>query len=102
QITDSSKKADNLRLINEMQRGFVTAKGLPLPADVLEHAKDEAGKTKMSEQFRRDLIKALRTSIEIEEDLLVDKNDAAKAKLATIKTMREESHKAMGVKDDEE
>ncbi len=102
QITDPAKKAENLQLINEMERGTVISKGLPLPADVLETAKDEAAKAKMNDTFRLDLMKSLRIMLDIEDDIFADKGDAAKVKLENLIKMQEESHKRLGVKVDED
>lgn len=101
QITDSSKMDENLKLINDMQRSAVIAKGLPLPADVLEHGKDDAAKAKMRETFRRDLMKALGLMLDIEGDLLDGKGDAAKVKLDELTKLREKSHDELGVKEDD-
>lgn len=102
QITDPAKKAENLQLINDIERGAVSAKGAPLPADVLAKAKDEAGKAKMTEDFRRALMKAVRTALDIEENLLAGKTDAAKTGLDDLITQRDAAHTALGVEMDED
>jgi hypothetical protein len=102
QVGDESKKAENLRLINDMQRACVNAKSAPLPDDVLEHAKDEAGKAKMAAEFREDLIKVMHKLLDIETDIAAGKLDDAKAKLAEVGKMRDHGHEEMGLKDEDE
>lgn len=101
QITDGAKKDENLKLINDMQRGCVAAKGQMLPSDVLAHAPNEVAKGKMNDIFRRDLMKALQLMLDIENDLIDGHNDAAKTKLDHLDKLREESHKALGVKEED-
>lgn len=81
QIGDAAKKEENLKLINEVQRGAVHAKGLSLPKGVLEHAADDAAKAKLSESYRKDLITLLRKMLDIETEVAEGKLDAAKANL---------------------
>jgi hypothetical protein len=102
QIGDESKKEENLRLINDMERGCVNAKGAKLPEDVLEHAKDEAGKAKMATEFRSDLIKVMRVLLDIETDIADGKTDDAKAKLKEVEKMRDHGHQEMGLKEEKD
>jgi hypothetical protein len=101
QIADPAKKVENLRLINDMQRGCVMAKGQPLPPDRVEDAKDDAAKAKLNETFRRDLMAAMRTLLDIEQDLMDGKADSAKARLEEVIKARDAAHKEFGVKEDE-
>lgn len=101
QIKDESKLQENLQLISDAQRACVGAKGQPAPDDILEKAKDEAAKKELSKTYRRDLIRALKKLVEIEEGLLDGKSDAAAAALEEVIKLRDEAHKAMGVKDDD-
>jgi hypothetical protein len=100
QITDASKKEENLRLVNDMERGCVMAKGAPVPQDVLAKAKDDAEKAKWSAEYRKQLFSALRVMVDLEQDILDGKNDDAAKKLAQITKLREESHKILGVKEE--
>ncbi len=100
QIGDATKREENLRLINDMQRGCVNAKGAALPEDVLKKANDDAGKKKMREEFRRELIKTMRLLLDIEADIADGKNDAAKTKLGELTKLRDHGHEEMGVKDE--
>lgn|SRR5262245_56129005 len=101
QVTDSSKKDENLRLVSDAQRGLVLAKGQPLPDDVLKNAKDDAAKAQMNAAFRKDLIGALHLLLDIETDIADGKGDAAKAKLEELIKKRDAAHKELGVKDEE-
>lgn len=99
-IKDPAKHDENLRLINDMQRGCVAAKGMPVPEDFLKKAAMPADKAKISAYYREHLIASLKLMIEIEEDLMAGKNDAAAAKLEKLNEGRIAAHKEMGVKDD--
>ncbi len=101
-IADASKKDENLRLVNDMQRNCVVAKGLPVPDDVFKNAPDDAAKAKTREAIRRDLISVLRKLIEVEQSLLDGKTDAAKSTLDEVQKMREDAHKRLGIKDDDD
>lgn len=105
QVGDAAKRDENLKIINDMQRGCVGAKGLPVPADVLG-PKNPAGvlapnddAAKKTEGYHRDLIAAMRLMLDIETDLLDNKSDAAKAKLDALMKLRDEAHTRLGVKD---
>lgn len=100
QISDTTKKDENIRLINEMQRGCAMAKGLPVPEDFLKSAKDEAAKAKIIAEYRTDMIKVMRTMIDIEEAIIAGKVDQAKAGMEAVEKMREASHTRLGVKED--
>lgn len=99
QISDPTKKAENLQLVNDLQRGAVTAKGAKLGDDMLKKATDEAAKTEMAVKYRRDMIELMKVLLDIEEDLLDDQFAAAKSNLDKISEMREDSHKEMGVEE---
>jgi hypothetical protein len=102
QITDASKKNDNIKLINDMQRGCVLAKGQPLPPDRVEGAKDDAAKAKLNDTFHAEMRKSLRLMLDIEEDLIVDHFDAAKSKLDQIQKLRDDGHRELGVEEEQE
>lgn len=101
QIADAGKKEENLRLLGEVQRFAVLSKGQPLPAKVLEHAKDDAAKADMAKWFRSDLIATVRMALDIEEALLAGKTDVAAAKLDELVKRRDAAHDRLGVKEDE-
>lgn len=90
-------KEDHLKLVNEMQRGCVLAKGRPLPDGVLKGAKDEAQKAAFAASYRKDLIATLRLLVDAEEAINDGKTDVAKAKLAQVAKLRDASHKELNV-----
>ncbi|MGH7244247.1 MAG: hypothetical protein ACREJD_12610 [Phycisphaerales bacterium] len=97
QISDATKRSENLVLINDMQRGCVTAKGLPLPKDVLERAADEAAQAKMKETYRADMLALLKQLISLEEAVADGKLETAKTILVEVTAERDRAHQAMGV-----
>lgn len=97
QIGDAAKKDENLRLINEVQRGAVTAKGQSLPPDVLKKAPDEAAKAKLHETFRRELIAFVRKLLDIETEIAEGKTDAARTHLDEAMKMGNAAHQALGL-----
>lgn len=100
QAGDASKKEENLRLINDMQRGCVLAKGQPVPQELMETATDDAARGTMAARYRRQLMESLRLMLDVEQDILDGNGDAAKEKLERIAALRDESHREMGLKDD--
>jgi hypothetical protein len=97
QVGDAAKKDENLRLINDLQRGCVNAKGAPFPEPLLKKAADDAARAKMTEEFRRELIKMLRLLLDIETDVFDGQGDAAKAKLEELEKLRDHAHEEMGL-----
>jgi hypothetical protein len=59
-------------------------------------------RAKATEEYRRDLLKLLRQVTDIEQDLLDNKFDQAKTELAKLPQMRDDAHKALGVKKDDD
>ncbi len=100
QITDASKKDENLQLINDMQRGAVTAKGAKLSDDVLKKGADAKAKAEMAKDYRRHMLALTKTLLEVETLLMDDKLEEAKAELEKAVKMRDEGHKKMGVDDE--
>lgn len=92
QVGDAAKKEENLRLINEMQRGAVIAKGQPLPPGVLAHAADDAARIKLSDTYRKDLIALIRKLLDIETEIAEGKLDAAKAHVEEVLKMGDAAH----------
>lgn len=97
QIADAAKKEENLRLINDMQRNCVTAKGLPVPGDLLERAKDDAAKTKLKATYRAELLHLLRALIEIEQAIIDDKTEVAVKGVGELGKLEESGHNAVGL-----
>lgn len=99
QIADTTKADENLRLLNDIQRGVAMAKGLGIPEEVAAKFKDAAEKATKTTEYRKDLIAAMRTLLDAEELLAAGKTQEANAKIEVFAEMREKSHKAMGVED---
>lgn len=99
QITDASKRDENLGLIGAAERAAVSAKLMKLPPNILDKAADEPAKVKLQDEFRADLITAVRMMLDIEESIAAGKGDAAQAKLAELVKHRDASHKKLGVED---
>lgn len=100
QVTDAAKKEDSLRLINDVQRNCVGAKGSPLPPNVLSRAKDDAERARWSQEYRKQMLATLRLLIDVEQDIMDDLGAQAVKKLDQIAKLRAEGHKLMGVHDD--
>jgi hypothetical protein len=101
QVGDPTKKDDNLKIVNDMQRACVGAKSQPVPKDVLEKAGDAKAQAKVSAAYRTYLIKTMRTLLDLEEAIVSDNNDVAKAKVAEIEKLRDAGHDAVGLSDEE-
>jgi hypothetical protein len=101
-VEDASKKAENLALIGEMQRGCVGAKGLPVPKDVLAQAADDAAKEKLGVEFRTRLIAVMRKLLDMEVSIMEGRNAEAKSALDELFAMQKEGHDVMGLSDDDE
>lgn len=92
QIGDAAKRDENLRLINDMQRGAVTAKGQAVPADVLKHAADDAAKTNVAENYRKDLIALTRKLLDVETEIAEGKLEEARAHLEEAVKLGDVAH----------
>jgi hypothetical protein len=92
QIGDAAKREENLRLVNDVQRGAVNAKGQPLPADVLKHAPDDAAKSKLAENYRKDLIALVRKMLDIESEIAAGELEAAKTHLEEALKLGDAAH----------
>lgn len=100
QIGDASKKRENLKLISDAERGIATAKALPLPDEFTKKATDEAAKSKIADDSRRELVAVLRALLDVETAIDDGKLDVAKAKLKDVLKMRDDAHERLGVKED--
>lgn len=99
QIADASKKSDCLKLVNDFQRGIVSAKGQGLPDDLLEGASDVARERRIA-TYRNELIAALKMSIELEIDIVEGRTDAAGAKIESLAALRDDAHDKVGLKEE--
>lgn len=100
QAADSTKKVDNLKLVNEAQRGAVSAKGA-IPRGPWSEETDAAKQAQALEPYRRHLIALTRKLLDLEVAILDGKNEDATTLLADIQTLKLEAHKEMGIKDDD-
>lgn len=101
-IEDASKKAENLQLIGEMERGCINAKNLGVPKDVLSHAADAAAKDKLAVEYRTHLMGLMRQLLDLEQSVMDGKSDEAKSQLAEVFKMQKAGHDAMGLSEEED
>jgi hypothetical protein len=99
-ISDAAKKDENLRLLSDAERFAAGAKGAK-PTDALAEAKDDAERTKMLNDYRRQLLSVLKSLIEAEEATMDGHTDKAKAALDKVAELREKGHKEFKVKEKE-
>ncbi len=95
QVGDTAKKEENLKLINDAQRGAVIAKGLEPEA-----APKDDGRAKYLKEFRRHQIKLVRMLLDLEVSVMNDKADEAKEHMAKLAAYRDESHEEFEVEDE--
>ncbi len=96
QIADASKKDENLRLISDMQRACIAAKGAQLD-EALAKIENEDEKKAMALKFRITQIELAHTLLNVESNLLADNADAAKTEFDKAMSIRERAHKELGV-----
>jgi hypothetical protein len=97
-IGDATKKAECLKLVSEMQRDCAAAKSMPLPAAYTKGAAaDDAAKQRLEAEYAADLRKLMRALLDLEDAIVADTAEEAKALLAKIEEQREHSHKELGV-----
>lgn len=97
QFEEAGKREENLRLVNDAQRGCVQAKGLGVPRSLLAKKATEAEKAALTETYRADLIATLRRLLDLEEAIASGNADAAKVAIAELKKLREQGHHGMGL-----
>lgn len=98
QITDSTKKDDNLKLVNEAQRGAVIAKGMDT-TEAFSRQPDPAKRAKMNADFRPQMIQLIEHLLTLERQIIADRTDDASKTLDLLKIYRTENHAAFGVED---
>jgi hypothetical protein len=98
QLSDATKRDENLRLIGEMQRGCVNAKS-GKPEQILADAKDDPARAKISAEFRRELIAVMRKLLDAELSIADGKPEAAAAALDEVEKLREHAHEELGVRE---
>lgn len=100
QVGETAKLDENLKLVSDLQRACIAAKGVQVPDDVLSRkGKTPEEKKKLSDGFRRDLLAAARLLLDVEAAILDEKADVATAKLDEFAKLRDASHERMGIKD---
>ncbi|MBS0188104.1 MAG: hypothetical protein JSS51_08540, partial [Planctomycetes bacterium] len=95
QIEDVSKHEENLALINDLERGCVMGKGLPLPEAMLEHAGTPEAKAELKRVYYSDMLGLLKKLILLEEAVLAKDSAAAKQRLLDVLAARDEGHQHM-------
>jgi hypothetical protein len=97
-VGDASKKDDNLRLVADFQRGCLGCKSASLER-ALSKA-DPAKRDELTATFRKGLIALLAKSTELETAVLEGRSADATRLIAEMIRMRDEGHKALGVRED--
>jgi soluble cytochrome b562 len=100
QMGDAALREENLKIVNEMQRGCIAAKAGTVPADLLKSAKDDAEKAKLVEGYRKGLVASMRLLLDIEDAIADGKGDVASAKADELVKLRDATHKEMGIRED--
>jgi hypothetical protein len=100
QISDPAKRDENLGYVNEMQRGCVIGKGLPLPKEFLAKAGDEAAQAKILKAYHAHMLSLLKKLISLEEAIYDGKLDDAKKCLDEVIQERDSGHAAMEMPDE--
>lgn len=98
QIADSTKKDDNLKLVNEAQRGAVIAKGMDT-TEAFSKQPDAAKRAKMNADYRPHMIQLVEHLLTLEKQIIADKTEDASKTLDLLKAYRTENHEAFGVED---
>ena len=100
QVTDASKKVENVGLISDAQRACVAARA-GIPKGPWSEEQDASKRLAALIPYRKDMIELEKELIAAELAILDDKNDEAKAHIEKCLKLRDEGHKRMGIKDDE-
>jgi hypothetical protein len=87
QITDASKNASSLQLIQEMQKHFLVAKGME-PA----RAKKETDKAKFVTEYHKAMINLMSEMLKMETAVVDNKNDEAAAILKNLNKIKSDGH----------
>ena len=98
-VGDAAKKDENLRTINDVQRGCVAAKGAS--PDRALGKMDEAKRKEAGAKYRRALIQIMEKALKAESAILDGKNEEAAKLVGEIEKLRDASHTEMGVGEDD-
>lgn len=99
QADKADKKAENLKLIGQMQEDCIAAKNAGVPAKLLKKAADDAAKAKLADTYRRDMVDLLKALIEFELSVMEDRHDDAKKGVDALLQLRQMGHQDMGIDD---
>lgn len=99
QADKADKKAENLKLIGQMQEDCIAAKNVGVPAKLLKKAADDAAKAKLADTYRRDMLDLLKALLEFELSVMEDRHDDAKKSVDTLLQLRQMGHQDMGIDD---
>lgn len=94
QIGDAAKKDENLKLVNDAQRGAVIAKGM------VPEAAPEEGRDKFLAEYRHHQITLIRMLLDLEESIAADKTAEAKDLMTRLASYRDESHKEFKIEEE--
>ena len=98
-VVPTTSPAAPLPRIRTKHKGPAPRRGAKAPPKEGDQPKPAApADPKRTEDFRRELVKLLKQTIEIEQDLLDGKFDQAKTELGKIPEMRDDAHKELGVR----
>lgn len=98
QIGDASKKEENLKLLNDLERGAASSKGAS-PDRALGRM-EESKRAEAAMTYRRSLIQIMEKALRAETALLDGKIADAERAVQDIAKIRDESHQAMGIRDE--
>lgn len=91
---DAATRDADLAAVQALQTGLLASKGVASTVPMSPSAKQKFGddETAYRAALRRDLIKALRQSFDLEDAILEGKTDAAKASMAKLEEKQESGH----------
>lgn len=97
QASDTTKKEENLKLVSDMQRGCLAAKGLMPDRAIGRMGADKKEETTVA--YRKQLITMLEKLLKLETAIIDGKGSDAGKLIDEIETLRDAGHKQLGVRD---
>lgn len=101
-LDDASRKEDNLRIINDIQRACLACKSQKVPQGLLRDARDDAARARLAADYHAHLVTVMRTLLDLEMAVAQGKADEARARFTQLARDRDAGHKALGLGDDED
>lgn len=98
-VDDPSKSGEALTALGEVQRGCLASKNQPAPREILERAGDDAARTALSAEYRRDLLDIMRALLDTEDAILAGDPKRAKDSLTKVSELRKKGHERFGVRE---